>query len=229
MDKYRSEKKSQLRAKYIFDLPRIKKPLGFYQRKQAQALSPNISIQVLDPPQPPSLTLRCPISLKRQTIPVRTVNCQHLETFDLGTFLDSFSFSDLLLKGIIRVLHRSDPVHPHTIPHTCPICSTKAPLYIDSHILSALTLHPTLLTVMVSPTGHLTPDSSPIPDHPCVDLTSPLHTITGTASPVPTPAPVSLPATQASRRRFSFGDLGCRLDRRYRRLSTIDLTVDSPC
>eukprot|EP00092_Neocalanus_flemingeri_P041349 GFUD01045023.1.p1 GENE.GFUD01045023.1~~GFUD01045023.1.p1 ORF type:complete len:232 (+),score=27.81 GFUD01045023.1:244-939(+) len=230
MDKYRSEKKSQIRAKYIAELPRVNKPLGFYQRMGSQANSLDALILVLDPPKPLCLTLKCPLSLTRQTIPARTVNCQHLETFDLSTFLDGISFSDLLRKGILRVLLRGDPVPPHSILHTCPICSTKAPLYIDTYILSSLTLHPDLMSVTVSPGGHLTPPT-PTPDHPCVDLTSPpLHTgqDTGTSSPLPTPDPVSIPTTQAARRRFSFGDLGCRLGRRYQRLSTVDLT-DSPC
>ena len=135
MDKYRCEQKSQLRAKYIADLPRVAKPSTFYQRHKSQAQSPNISIQMLAPPKPPTLSLKCPVSLKRQTFPVRTVNCKHLETFDLGTFIDTISFSDILLRGVTRAWK---PVHPCTVIHTCPICSTKAPLYIDSIILGVL-------------------------------------------------------------------------------------------
>eukprot|EP00092_Neocalanus_flemingeri_P090630 GFUD01114801.1.p1 GENE.GFUD01114801.1~~GFUD01114801.1.p1 ORF type:complete len:166 (-),score=31.25 GFUD01114801.1:13-510(-) len=149
-----------------------------------------------------------------------------LPTFDLLSFIDAFS-----LMEILRVLHRGDPVPPHSILHTCPICSTKAPLYIDSLILSSLTLHPDLMSVTVSPGGHLTPPT-PTPDHPCVDLTSPpLHIgqYTGTSCPLHTPDPDTIPTNQAGRRRFSFGDLGCRLGRRYQRLSTVDLTLDSPC
>ena len=102
MDMYRREQKSQMRAKYIDDLPRTTKPSSFYQRHEAQAQSPNSSIQMLAPPKPPTLSLKCPVSMKRQAFPVRTANCKHLETFDLGTFIDSISYSDILLKGVIR-------------------------------------------------------------------------------------------------------------------------------
>eukprot|EP00092_Neocalanus_flemingeri_P094085 GFUD01119627.1.p1 GENE.GFUD01119627.1~~GFUD01119627.1.p1 ORF type:complete len:220 (+),score=35.45 GFUD01119627.1:110-769(+) len=218
MEKYKCEKKAQIKAKYTSELPRVSKPLSFYQRMGSQAPSLDTSIQVVDPPKPRSLTFKCPLSLKRQTIPARTADCQHLETFDLLSFVDAFS-----LMGILRVLHRCDPVPPHSIPHTCPICSTKAPLYIDTCIFSSLTLHPDLMSVTVSPGGHLTPPT-PTPDHPCVDLTSPpLHP--GTSCPPPDP--VTIPTTQAGGR-FSFGDLGCRLGRRCQRLSTVDLTEASP-
>lgn len=225
-----------MRAKYIADLPRITKPSSFYQRHESQALaqSPNISVQMLAPPKPPTLSLKCPISMKVQSFPVRTVHCKHLETFDLGTFIDTISYSEILLKGIIRVLSRWNPVAPHTVVHTCPICSTKAPLYIDTIILGVLTLHPELASVMVTPSGQLIPCSSPSPHLSEVDLTSPSPYIgTDSVSPLPVfadPA-TAAPAPAQPKRRFSFGDLGtgCRIGRRYERLSTIDLTVDSPC
>merc|ERR1712181_215326 len=140
--------------------------------------------------------------------------------------------SEILLKGIIRVLSRWNPVHPHAVVHTCPICSTKAPLYIDSIILGVLTLHPDLSMVIVTPSGQLIPCSSSSPLLSEVDLTSPSPYIgTNSVSPLPVFADpeTSAPAPAQPKRRFSFGDVGagCRIGRRYERLSTIDLT--SPC
>jgi len=235
MDKYRNERKSLLRARYTADLPRINKLPGFYQRNSSQVQSPNTSVHMLALPTPTTLSLKCPISFNRQTFPVRTVDCQHLETFDLLAFIDTISFSDLLLRGFLRVLSRSDPVQPHTVIHTCPICSVKSPLYIDSTILEVLTRHPKFLTVMVTPTGQLVPYTSTSPLHPVVDLVSPLPIQDADVfiSPLPvTPHPTGLPATVAPKRRFSFSDLGAgcrRSSSSYQRLSTVDLTVGSPC
>ena len=129
-----------------------------------------------------------------------------------------------------KVLNKCDQVHPHTVVHTCPICSAKAPLYIDTTILELLTQHPQLLTVRVTFLGQLVPFTSTSPQHPVVDLVSPAANQDSDVFVSPHPVP-GRGAAAVPKRRFSFSDLGagCRRGSSYTRLSTVDLTVDSPC
>eukprot|EP00092_Neocalanus_flemingeri_P037889 GFUD01041244.1.p1 GENE.GFUD01041244.1~~GFUD01041244.1.p1 ORF type:complete len:254 (-),score=33.03 GFUD01041244.1:42-749(-) len=235
MDQYRADKISELKIKYFRDLLRVKKSPSFYSRTAVQ--SPNTSVIVDQSSCSPSLTLKCPITRTRQTVPVRTTLCKHVETFDLYNFLDTFSFNDVLLKGLKK---------------SCPICSCKGPLYIDTLVSSALTLFSSeILTVNISPAGLLFSPLDSVGDHSIVDLISPSYMNVSNIPPPPevncsplvTPDPFDNPLTGESskprkksftRRTFSFGDscmsLGSELrvgKERYRRLSTIDLT--SPC
>ena len=65
---------------------RFSKSDAFYQRSLLQE-SPGASI-IVDPGNQ-SVSLTCPISLQRQVVPVRTLLCQHVETFDLENFISA--------------------------------------------------------------------------------------------------------------------------------------------
>ena len=249
MNQYRSDKICRFKSKYYEDLPRVKKLSGFYSRAAVQ--SPNSSV-LLDQDQTsssPILTLLCPITRTRQTVPVRTMACQHVETFDLYNFLDSFSFNTLL-KTLLPGL----PPIPHAIPHSCPICSCKGPLYIDTFISSALTLFSSeIIKVNISQSGLLfTPPTNNDINHSIIDLATP--TFNTSLSDIPPPPQLDC-RTEAdifnvqggsskpqysemrngfARRTFSFGDSCMFLGaggvvgrERCNRLSTVDLS--SPC
>ena len=65
---------------------RFSKSDAFYQRSLLQE-SPGASI-IVDPGNQ-SVSLTCPISLQRQVVPVRTLLCKHVETFDLENFISA--------------------------------------------------------------------------------------------------------------------------------------------
>eukprot|EP00092_Neocalanus_flemingeri_P037890 GFUD01041245.1.p1 GENE.GFUD01041245.1~~GFUD01041245.1.p1 ORF type:complete len:226 (-),score=36.85 GFUD01041245.1:87-764(-) len=222
MDQYRSETKSELKNRFFRDLPRVKKLPSFYSRTAVQ--SPNTSVIVDQSSCSPSLTLKCPITRTRQTVPVRTTLCKHVETFDLYNFLDSFSFNDVMLKGLKK---------------SCPICSCKGPLYIDTLVSSALTLFSSeILTVNISPAGLLFSPLDSVGDHSIVDLISPSYMNVSNIPPPPevncsplvTPDPFDIPLTDNplpgefskprkksfTRRTFSFGDSCMSLGRELR-------------
>jgi len=241
MDKYVTEKRSEWRAKYFNELPRIIKPSSFYRMKGAEVSSPNTSVQVVVQPCP-VFSLNCPISRRRQVFPVRTIECQHVESFDLGSMIDTLPVSALLR---MKILGGKVGYQPHIAPHTCPVCSVKAPLYIDALILDLLRLNPVVDAMSITPTGKPIPcHKNSSPRHPVIDLASPPPPLNLSPSPPPPlnlVSPLPLPACSgnkdaekaSSRRRFSFGELtlgqGCKSGRRYSRLSTVDLTIDSPC
>eukprot|EP00092_Neocalanus_flemingeri_P023489 GFUD01025473.1.p1 GENE.GFUD01025473.1~~GFUD01025473.1.p1 ORF type:complete len:252 (+),score=43.39 GFUD01025473.1:62-817(+) len=251
MDQYRSETKSELKNRFFRDLPRVKKLPSFYSRTAVQ--SPNTSVIVDQSSCSPSLTLKCPITRTRQTVPIRTTLCKHVETFDLYNFLDTLSFNDVLLKGLKKSLFPISQLMPIESLYSCPICSYKGALYIDSLVLSALTFFSSeILTVNISPAGLLFSPLDSVGDHSIVDLaTTPTYMNSPnippppevTCSPLVTPDPFDNPLTGESSkprkktfttRTFSFGDscmsLGSELrvgKEKYRRLSTIDLS--SPC
>eukprot|EP00092_Neocalanus_flemingeri_P002153 GFUD01002293.1.p1 GENE.GFUD01002293.1~~GFUD01002293.1.p1 ORF type:complete len:143 (-),score=25.09 GFUD01002293.1:15-443(-) len=136
--------------------------------------------------------------------------------------------------------------------YSCPICSCKGPLYIDTLVSSALTLFSSeILTVNISPAGLLFSPLASVCDHSIVDLISPSFMNVSNIPPPPevncsplvTPDPFDNPLMGESskprkksftRRTFSFGDSCMSLGRelrmgkeRYKRMSTIDLS--SPC
>jgi len=253
MDKYRADQISELKNKYLTDLPRVRKLKDFYYRTEIQ--SPNCSVLLDQSSYTPALTLQCPITKTRQTVPVRTLHCKHVETFDMFNFLDSFSFNDILLKGFMKSLLPASQAAPPSVLHNCPICRAKGPLYIDTLVSSALTLFfPEVLTVHITPAGLLvSPPKIHVLNHSIVDLVSPPYKNSSTilpppeltCSPLHTPDPFCLTGTSCeslkrgvsngfARRTFSFGDSCMSLGRelgvgkeRYTRLSTIDLS--SPC
>merc|ERR1711936_447677 len=213
--------------RYMQDLPKFSKSDEFYDGNQ-------------------SVLLTCPISLQRQVVPVRTLLCQHVETFDLESFISAIPSVKLpLLKLGSR---------PSSQNHTCPVCKLEAPLYIDLKIQRALQDFPNnVLKAMVDPgLGELCLpreeglDTSYIdlvtPDliTPSLSLTSAPPSTTATSIPGSpfelSPTALEFPKQRNSaggqRRRFSFGDNALltwgsefqAFRERYRRLSTVDLS-----
>jgi len=229
--------------RYMQDLPKFIKSDAFYKRSSLQE-SPGASI-IVDPVNS-SVSLTCPISLQRQVVPVRTLLCQHVETFDLENFISAIPSVKLpLLKLGSR---------PSSQNHTCPVCKLEAPLYIDLKIQRALQDFPNnVLKAMVDPgLGELRMpreeglDTSYIdlvtPDliTPSLSLTSAPPSTTATSIPSSpfelSPTALEFPKQRNSaggqRRRFSFGDNALltwgsefqAFRERYRRLSTVDLS-----
>eukprot|EP00092_Neocalanus_flemingeri_P003818 GFUD01004112.1.p1 GENE.GFUD01004112.1~~GFUD01004112.1.p1 ORF type:complete len:248 (+),score=34.26 GFUD01004112.1:55-744(+) len=202
MDQHRADKISELKIKYFRDLLRVKKSPSFYSRTAVQ--SPNTSVIVDQSSCSPSLTLKCPITRTRQTVPVRTTLCKHVETFDLYNFLDTLSFNDVMLKGLKKSLFPISQHHAHRSLYSCPICSCKGPLYIDTLVSSALTLFSSeILTVNISPAGLLFSPLDSVGDHSIVDLISPSYMNVSNIPPPPevncsplvTPDPFDNPLT----------------------------------
>ena len=162
----------------------------------------NLSVEVLTPKLRTVTSLTCPLSFKRQVKPVRTLNCKHLQTFDLVSFFDMM-ISDTVIRrrGSTEEVLRSQ--------HKCPICCLKGPLYIDSKIFNLLECFPHASHFTVTQEGDL---------HPTEDLKQEVC------------LPVSSCSSQSSSisRRFSFGGFKSTVKNGRRRLSTIDLT-QSPC
>jgi len=232
--------------RYMQDLPKFSKSDAFYQRSSLQE-SPGASILVV--PGNQSVPLTCPISLQRQVVPVRTLLCKHVETFDLENFIFAIpSFKLPFLKLGSR---------PSCHNHTCPICKLQAPLYIDLKIQRALQDFPNnVLKAVVEPgSGELClpreAEAEDGLDISYIDLVTPdLVTPSLPLNPAPPVAsatspcsPFELPPTAlkfpkepnpvgGQRRRFSFGDnalltWGSQLQanrERYQRLSPVDLS-----
>ena len=230
-DKYRELQTTELKNKYFHDLPRVKKQPSFYNRSIIQSSSSALHDQDQREPYQ-AVSLQCPINSKRQSVPVRTIICKHVETFDLYNFLDTFSFESLLilLPGA---------------PHSCPICPCQGALYIDTFISSALTLFtPEVLSAKISRDGLLRHPSPSCGDDRILDLAT--SAINGTSSSPPpdevddvfclaeesSKALNKASGSGYSRRTFSFedrctifgGGLGVVI---FSRRSTVDLC--SPC
>ena len=87
-------------------IPTETKTSEFYSRK---AFKVNEAISVLSATY--TFSLVCPLSLKRQNLPVRTQGCTHLETFDLNSFLQAMSWTSLLTSGTHRFPTKDLPNH----------------------------------------------------------------------------------------------------------------------
>jgi len=130
-------KVSEQQRKYVLShyetfLPRIKKPGSFYCPHMKVSSSEDLDNSVtLLPSDPPVISLQCPISMKRQTIPVRTISCTHVQTFDLSSAILSLNTQDFR-KTILVQARRADA------EFSCPICCKSAPLYVDLPLSKAL-------------------------------------------------------------------------------------------
>lgn len=217
------------------DLPKFSKSDVFYQKRSLQMQEYGASI-IVDP-RNQSVPLTCPISMQRQIVPVRTLLCQHVETFDLENFISAIpSFKLPLLKLGSR---------PSSQSHTCPICKLQAPLYIDMKIQRALQDFPNnVLSAVVEPgSGELRLPREEGLDTSYIDLVTPSPSLTSATatsipcspfelSPTALKFPKQLNPSGGQRRRFSFGDnalltLGSEIQavrERYQRLSTVDLS-----
>ena len=162
-DKYRELQTTELKNKYFHDLPRVKKQPSFYNRSIIQSSSSALHDQDQREPYQ-AVSLQCPINSKRQSVPVRTIICKHVETFDLYNFLDTFSFESLLLPGA---------------PHSCPILT---PSY-HQHSLSSLQRSLVLSFHVMVFSGILPPPSCG--DYRILDLGLATSAINGTSSSPP--------------------------------------------
>jgi len=84
------------------------------------------------PSYPPVISLQCPISMKRQLIPVRTLSCTHVQTFDLSSAILTLSDHQFRKNVLVRALSRAQA------EFCCPICCKTAPLYVDEILSKAL-------------------------------------------------------------------------------------------
>jgi len=183
----------ELNVCYMRFLPRIIKAPSFYTRRTCSE-SAETSILVDAPT--PVIPFLCPISRQRQTVPVRTLRCRHVDTFDLSTYLATTSDSKLSsFEGGGSVCSRQN--------HTCPICKERSPLYIDPKIQAALMDFPDVTEAGVDPdTGQLgRPVKEAGLDASCLDLVTPTqprrmkHSIVDLVTP-----------TQSQRKKFSIVD-----------------------
>jgi hypothetical protein len=220
--------------RYMQDLPKFSKSDVFYQKRSLQE---SLGASIIVDPADQSVPLTCPISLQRQIVPVRTLLCQHVETFDLENFILAIpSFKLPLLKLGSR---------PSSQNHTCPVCKLQAPLYIDLKIQRALQDFPNnVLKAVVEPgSAELCLPREEGLDTSYIDLVTPASASPATTatsipcspfelSPTALKFPKQLNPAGGQRRRFSFGDnalltLGSELQAfrdRYQRLSTVDLS-----
>ena len=125
---------------YQADLPTIRKPTAFYcpnTDKPRSPFDPDLSVFHLPSSQSTKISLSCPLSLTRQTTPVRTTACTHVETFDLGNIIGTIPYFDLLIKfsnfrpsGTLG-LPKPDRHLAVDAKFRCPTCRRSAALQID--------------------------------------------------------------------------------------------------
>merc|ERR1711936_1468249 len=159
--------------RYMQDLPKFSKSDEFYDGNQ-------------------SVLLTCPISLQRQVVPVRTLLCQHVETFDLESFISAIPSFKLFITRMGWKLGSQ----PSSQNHTCPVCKLQAPLYIDLKIQRALQQCAESRSGAWAGSGKLCLPREEGLDTSYIDLVTP-----GLVTPS-----LSLFAPGGQQRRFSFGD-----------------------
>jgi len=228
------------------DLPRVTKPTAFYRRELAASpCSPNAS--VVAEPCAPSLSLACPVSLRRQSLPARTLHCVHHQTIDLASFVQGVTFKDVVRQGGLSQLWNG-VVKDAAASFRCPVCRTAGPLYLDRTVAEALAALPAATAVVVDAAGRClaaqvedvrgvvtlsdSPYSTSSPGTPCFLLpgssTPPYMPRPAPTAPSPSTAPsyLAVPPRHVFRRpsleRCVQALSGGK--RRYRRFSTVDLT-----
>jgi len=98
-------------------LPRVTKPDSFYC-----SVTPGTENR-LTPLSGTAFTLLCPVSKTRQSFPVRTQACQHVETVDLKSMMESLPSTASTKENLTA----------STI-FCCPLCSQISTLYVDEVI-----------------------------------------------------------------------------------------------
>jgi len=140
--------KERIFKQYEEVLPRVAKPTSFYRPDVTTPTSSlNCSVLAFSPP---TLSLACPISFSRQTIPVRTEDCTHIQTFDLHSAIFSIATSDMLKKvNLWKAITASPSGKGHVVPELwyenrfcCPVCRHVGPLYVDLTVAAALACLP---------------------------------------------------------------------------------------
>jgi len=140
--------KERIFKQYEELLPRVAKSTSFY-RPDATTPTSSLNCSVLAF-SPPTLSLACPISFSRQSIPVRTEDCTHIQTFDLHSAILSISTSDMLKNVNLWKAVNASPSRKGYVGHElwyenkfcCPVCRRAGPLYIDLTVAAALACLP---------------------------------------------------------------------------------------
>jgi len=136
--------KQAILKQYEEKLPRLTKPASFYHPDVATTISsPSCSVVSSSLP---TVNLSCPVSLSRQSIPVRTEECAHLQTFDLHSAIFSLKSIDIIKSQVLYKSFMPSPLRNESLMYEnifcCPICQAKGPLYIDATITAALACLP---------------------------------------------------------------------------------------
>jgi len=145
MEGFINKGKQAILKQYEEKLPRLTKPASFYRPDVATTISsPSCSVVSSSLP---TVNLSCPVSLSRQSIPVRTEECAHLQTFDLHSAIFSLKSIDIIksqvfYKSCIPSPLRNGNALMYENILCCPICQVKGPLYIDATITAALACLP---------------------------------------------------------------------------------------
>merc|ERR1719495_1560134 len=141
MDGIINKAKQAILKQYEEKLPRLTKPASFYRPDVATTISsPSCSVVSSSLP---TVSLSCPVSLSRQSIPVRTEECSHLQTFDLHSAIFSLKITDIIKsKSFMPSPLRNGNALMYENLFCCPICQVKGPLYIDATITAALACLP---------------------------------------------------------------------------------------
>lgn len=248
MESFIAKRKEALLVVYARDLPRITKATSFYRPDLAPPSGPDASVLALSPAAPPALSLACPVSLARQQVPVRTMACDHVQTFGLRGILFSMKFIDLLShKSFTKVAlgPSNSPATPFSLDENfcCPLCRKSGPLYVDRPLADALAALAPNVTYVSFTEGGKVVTAEEQTDHGVITVTDSPYNLFNSCGYPGRPASPFLPATidafsfqalkeSAARpaiRRPSLDRLAEAVGvRRYRRLSTVDLTVESP-
>ena len=129
-----------------------------------------------------AVSLLCPITRMRQTLPVRTDSCQHTATFDLEGMVRALKIYE------ICSLYRSmgpPPSDANWVPPpgasagmvlnstmACPICKSENKLYVDEKFEQFLRHHPDSQELTFTASGDAIPHVAPT-NVSVVDITSP--------------------------------------------------------
>lgn len=135
--------------RYSAVLPRLRMAADFYCQEFA---SPGAA-------PPLRLSLLCPVSRRRQAMPVRTKACTHVQTLDLATVIEALPEEEFRRKA-------QRLASPRTVDHEflCPLCRSSGSLYTDTVVAQALDALPdTVTTVTIYETGEVVPVSSSKP------------------------------------------------------------------
>jgi len=113
-----------------------------------------------------TVQLTCPISLRRQVLPVRTSKCSHAQTFDLLSTPEAQRNGNFYNGKFLR--GRDGEIVK------CPICLAGGVVYIDREIRHYLQLHPNWLAITVSQTGIISEKVERAEEQSFIDLISPV-------------------------------------------------------
>merc|ERR1719508_620077 len=131
---------------YSAKLPRKAKEVCFYFKTNDQDL--DSTVQILDDVSQESYSLTCPISQSRQSVPVRTNSCRHVQTFDLVSSIKALQTFELV-NCYSRLILKSEV----DLPQKCPICTVKDTLYVDGIVETNIKFNPNVNRIKFTESG----------------------------------------------------------------------------